>query len=883
MAENIYKSLDLNGNEITKTNKVEILQDAVNPNDATRKSQTETIASNAAQGILVTSSAGSSNSTAYTSQTMNGFLSGKQDNMSIHSSSTAFAEIVNGNQIKITRLTTNEVAIDETSATLAEALGSTCNFSGGVWTCVGKPLQQGDMLIIKNATSVKERSWVVNGNNNGDFEDFTELNMDYDEAVIRAMFSNGAFLDYDTASGVFSVRTGTGNQDLGAQTLPMDSTKFQVLSVSNDNVESSILALESLIQAVDNAASGGTTTVNTRIDNLSGVPGSNLQTFSNGVFSDNSTIKATLQQSENLHVASSQDRVAIRQEATTQAASEAAALNAEKQLRIQQGDALQQNIDTVSQTQTSDKQALTNTINTNNVNRIAAENALDARLDTVEGDDTVVGSVANAKKVAQDNAQAYTDQQVAAEANARTAAFNALDLKVDNLAEGDVQFVGQILANGEISIRQARIDANDTRNAADFNNVALSAGEEFIFAANTSVTYTDGTVVAYEQGDKLMVVDDVTAGTLVESQVNVVPNNVTGLAIANVGSSTIELDGSNQLAVIDDSIGRDQLDSSVESDIDDKRSLTQSNSISSPSDTHFVTDTGVSADQNVYFKRSSNTTDALTGTKRTLLSELLLSTAGSGDAANPVFAHAGTFATHYDGNCLDLSVAIGGLNAEANANATSSVYATGVYALARGTQQGINAGITGVAQGAGISNIGVTGFGQTGGVGKDRGGVFSISDVDFITYAGLRALNPISEPDVALIADAGYASSAKAFYAIGETVLAGDLSVTGDADFTGSKVDVPSATEDSNAVNLGDIKAREAIYEFDLTDGVAKDVPTTLDLDKVIWRVVDDNTSVTVDVQLDSANSKFIVTATGGSLAGVRLLAQVLSCSVTAV
>lgn len=892
MAEQIFKNLDLNGNEVNQTSKVEILQDASSPNDATRKSQTETIASNAAQGILVTSGASSSNSTAYTSQTINGFLAGKQPNMSIHSSSSAFAEIVGGNQIKITRLTTNEVAVDTVSTTLSQAVGSTCTYSSG-WTCVGKPLQEGDVLIIENATDSQQRSWILNGNANGDLTDFTRLQTDYDDAVIKAMFGNGAFLDYDTLSGVFSVRTGTGNQDLGAQTLPMDSTKWQVLAADNTNVELSLLALESLIQSVDQNASSGSTTLSTRIDNLAGVSGAQMGEF-NGVLPDNVSIKAVLQSSESLHAGSSLDRAAIRAEANAQANTEAAALASEAAIRTSNDSTLQSNINTLSATQVADKAELVNTINTNNVNRVAADNALDARLDTVEGDDTVVGSVANAKKVAQDNAQAYTNQQVTAEANARTAAVNALDLKVDNLAEGDVQFVGQILANGEISIRQARIDANDNRNAADFNNVALSAGEEFIFAANTSVTYTDGTVVTYEQGDKLMVVDDVTAGTIVESQVNVVPNNVTGLAIANVGSSTIGLDGSNQLAVIDDSVGRNQLNSSVESDIDDKRSLTQSNAITSSSDTHFVTDTGVGADQNIHFRRSSNTTDALNGTKRTILGELLLSTSGSGDPSAPAFAHTATFATHYDGNCSDLSLAIGGINAEASANSSSAVYATGVYALARATQNGINAGITGVGQGAGISNIGVTGFSQTGGAGKDRGGVFSVADVDFTTYAALRSLNPISEPDVALIADAGYAPTSKAFYAKGQSILDGDVTVTGDVDMSTGYINgqgvqvvpsitVPSATQDANPVNLGDIKAREAIYEFDLTDSVVKSVPSVLDLDKVLWRVVDDNTSVTVDVQLDADVGQFLVTATGGSLSNVRLLVQELSCSVTSV
>jgi len=161
MTEQIYKNLDFNSNEILDTSKVEINQDAAGANDAVRRSQSETIAATAAQGILVTNSGAASNSTAYTSQTMNGFLSSKQDNMSIHASSTAFAEIINGTEIRITRLTTNEVAVDSTSANLAEAIGSTCNFSAGAWTCQGVPLQVGDVLIIENWMIYPELSTVV--------------------------------------------------------------------------------------------------------------------------------------------------------------------------------------------------------------------------------------------------------------------------------------------------------------------------------------------------------------------------------------------------------------------------------------------------------------------------------------------------------------------------------------------------------------------------------------------------------------------------------------------------------------------------------------------------------------------------------------------------
>ena len=112
-------------------------------------------------------------------------------------------------------------------------------------------------------------------------------------------------------------------------------------------------------------------------------------------------------------------------------------------------------------------------------------------------------------------------------------------------------------------------------------------------------------------------------------------------------------------------------------------------------------------------------------------------------------------------------------------------------------QLGINSAVTGVAQNAGISNIGITGFGKAGGIGKDRGGVFSLSDLEFLSYAGYRSANPISYPDVALIADAGTSATGKAFVAVGDSI------------FEGGSVTVPSASANTDAVNLGDIKSTE--------------------------------------------------------------------------
>ncbi len=789
-----YRGSDFNNKDLKDAKSLQLNQDAANADEAVRLSQSESIADQAAQDILVENGFSASNTTAFTSASLVSFLAAKQDNLSIHSSSTAFAEFVNGTELKIKRLVTNEVAIDSTSTTLASCLGVGCIFGGGVWAVNGVPLQVGDVLILENATSAQERSWILNGNTNGDAGDFTRLQTDYDESVIKAMFSGSTFLDYDANAGVYTLRLGIGATQVGAQTLPMDSTKFSVLSVAQDNQEKVNLALESLIVSVDNSASSGSATLGLRLDNLSGVTGSNLGSFNGSTFSDNQSIKQVLQESETKHETADADRAAVRSEFASADTALDAKIDAET-VRALSAEASES-----SARQSSDN-ALQNQINglssslaSEAATRLSADNGLDARLDVVEGDSTTAGSIAFGVQESKD----YADSKVALEALARQQQDAVLNLKIDNLAEGDITFVGQIDASGDVSIRQDRISAGDTRNGQDLMAIDLLAGETFVFSVDASLTYTDGSTVAYEAGDKIMLVDDVASGSLVEAKINAVPANATGLSVINIGSSTIEIDGSDKLGVIGDSITRTELAPGVEADIDDKRSLTADNAITSDSDTHFVTDTTDGAAQNIYYKRTSNTSDALTDTKRAILAELFVASNGSGNPLAPSFAHTGTFSTHYNGTSTDMSMAIGGGNFEANVtNPTAAVYSTGVYALAQSPQLGINSAVTGVAQNAGISNIGITGFGKAGGVGKDRGGVFALSDLDFLNYAGFRSASPISYPDVALLADAGTSATGKSLVSIGDAI------------FEGGSVTVPGAVTDTDAVNLGDIKATE--------------------------------------------------------------------------
>lgn len=104
----------------------------------------------------------------------------------------------------------------------------------------------------------------------------------------------------------------------------------------------------------------------------------------------------------------------------------------------------------------SDRQAA---ISSEQTARENADNALDARLDIIEGADTQAGSVAKALK----DAKAYTDAQIAIEQDVRDAEVTALSDRLD-IVEGD--------ATTEGSVAKAEQDAKDY---ADSLNSAMDS------------------------------------------------------------------------------------------------------------------------------------------------------------------------------------------------------------------------------------------------------------------------------------------------------------------------------------------------------------------------------------------------------------------------
>ena len=858
----IFKDTVHNDNALLDVSRLQLNDDAVNDQDAVRKSQAENIADAAVQAKKVEASANASDDTFFTSQYTNIALSGKQDVFSVDSQYFSFANNVLG----LKDLGIIRTYKDTVNTTAAEFINDSVFNGDGTITIGGETLDRLTFIFLENATSPAEKAFVYLGTDNGNLDDFVSFSIDYNQATIRSFFNKtGLGLTYSTATGAYSLDFGTTGTKLGAQTLPIDDSTFT--SVSGDNVLALLQDMETYVAAVDTAATGGQATANIRLNALSGVNGNHLQTFVHGLFTANKSIKEVLQEIENLIKTSQDTDTAIYAAMATETDRVDAAILAEK-TRAESAEAvLQTNITSESVSRASGDATLQSNLLAEAMTRSIEDTAIKGRLDIIEG--SGAGSVAKAEA----DSKAHADAIVATEQARALAAEAALDTKIDNLAEGDVQFVGVIGGSGVVSIRQARTDAGDTRNGADITSMVLEAGETFVVGVAQTVAFSDEDAVL-QIGDKLMAVDD---GAATKAKFNITQADGSAITVASVDGARIELSG-GKLDVTADSIDRTQLAATVEADIDDKRSLTVANAITSDGDTHFVSSAETGAQQNIYVKREQTSSDALTGTARTVLAELHVSSDGSGNPLAPSYAHTTTMATHYKGDCVDLSMVIAGGNFEGNGKANTATQATGVYGTATKSQLGVNVGGTFVADGAAVSNLGAFGFASTDGVGADRGVYGAVASMDVATFSGTRTADPVPHNDVAVVADAKYApAGSKALYAYGDVI------------FEGGSVTVPSASADTDAVNLGDIKSKQDIITVDLSSGNPIPITTALDLDKVPpvgdGDIKHNQVGITISVTETGNAGELVLQATGDAsavsqLTAVKVYLQEYSCAV---
>ena len=865
-----YQPIDLNGNELKSASKVELTQDAQTASEAVRKSQAENIAETEVDGRLLSDASQASSNTMFTSQYTKSALDTKQPTMEIHPDSTEFLSIVDGYKIKVEQLLVADYYIDNAASDLNSFIASvTYNGDGTITTSDSVVLDKGTIIILNLAAIPQEKSFIYAGTNNGDETDYGKLGTELNASVIRAFFSAANFLRYDSGTGIYSVAFGTGANELGGHAVPVDPTVFGAVLSSASDVQDALKKLETFINQVDTNGANGTATVDLRIDNLIGVSGSNLGTFAEGIFSQNSDVKSVLQESETAHKNATTDRALIRSQFAAADTSLQSNLDAEAVARSNADISLQQSIATETSARQAEDATLTTRIALEETTRAAADHLLDNRVSTLEAPDFVYGSVANSLKQAKE----YTDAEVLTEKTRAEAAEAALDQKIDNLAAGDIKFIGLVLSDGSLQLPANVIAAGDTRNGQHIKDVAMVPGETFVVNEAMTLSFNDSSSLVLQAQDKMLCVDSVSAGAASDSSFNVVQNTDSALTDANLDGQRIEKTAQGKLDIVDDSIGRDQLDAAIEADIDDKRSASQANAITSDGDTHFVSSSALGAQQNRYSKRTQVGSDPLSGTFRTELLEGIINTDGSGNPLALSAAHAITAATHYQGSCSDLTVLMGGGNFEANAKAGTAIQATGLYASAPKTQNGINVGLTAYANGAATSNVAVVGVAGTAGIGRDRGGLFAVADVDLEAYSAARQATPFPFNDIALTADARFGpAGCLAFYGYGDVRM------------NGGKVEVEQApSTDESVMRLADVKGKEKCFQMDLVNGSEKLVACSLDLNKAIIQVVKDNQTVEVHVQRDVANSQLKVLAVGGDLTAVRVLVKELECDVTTV
>ena len=822
---------DYNNQELRDAKSLQLNQDAVNADEAVRKSQSEQIANQAAQDILTSLAGSSSNDTAFTSAAVIAFLSGKQDNMEIDSSSTAYLQIIDGYKIKATQLLITDVEVNETYATLTSYIAGT-----------SPNKQQGDVVILTSAANNQERSWIKTGSASQNADGYTRLQTDYNVTSIRAMFSAGSFIDYDTSSGQIGVNTGTGINELGAQTLPINDSTFQ--QASGTNILDLAKSLESLILNGQTQATQATTTVDSRISSCTGVSGSNLGNFG-GRFSDDSTIKDVLAEAEQDLTSSESDRASIRSEFAAADSTLQSNINAEASARISADNAEASARLSYESFANSGRALLSNNIIAEETRATVAENALGSRLDTIEGASNIVGSIAKA----QADAQTFATNAVNDEASSRANADANLQTQIDAL-QGAFLYKGFINAEGRVQ----HIDVTDPNHNVLFESLILTEGHFYKVNADLNFTFGDSSTLEVKVGDAILGLNDVASGNVVSTDLHVGDNTESAdlLREGQLEAGILERDAGT-IKITENSLGYGKLQTSIKNDIDDKVSLTQPSAESTIGNTHVViTDSlGVAEGTQIKFTSlTSSNTDAPNGTQRMYLDIHKVYSGGNGNPTDGSRAVIRTQELEYHGDCADFSQILTVDNAELNYhNANAKTLGTSRISRTSGAHLGISTGHTASAEGSLLQNIGNLAHAQAIGVSSDIGEHGVLSNFNLETYAQWLAINPLSVAgiplDAAVVADARTATSGYAHVSLGRPSYFDPT----------QPVTIPSmhvsGSTDNSPVSKGDIKSKEYFELVDINAVNSYTVNHQLDSDKLIISIWFDGLEITSNLKVE--------------------------------
>lgn len=166
-------------------------------------------------------------------------LDAKQGSLSIAESSQGYLQL-DGDVLSVKNLLVQDVHVDNSALTLAQFVAS--GYSGSEF-------QEGDILILAASSDAQQRSFIHNGGTAGDATDFTRLQVDLSETVIRAMFSAGTGIAYNSTTGEITV-------DATSAEITADATGFTVISGANAqavfaSIDAALVSLDGRVDALE--------------------------------------------------------------------------------------------------------------------------------------------------------------------------------------------------------------------------------------------------------------------------------------------------------------------------------------------------------------------------------------------------------------------------------------------------------------------------------------------------------------------------------------------------------------------------------------------------------------------------------------------------------
>lgn len=166
-------------------------------------------------------------------------LDTKQNTLSIEAGSQNYLQL-EGDVLSVKNLLIQDVHVDNSALNLAQFVAS---------GYAGSEFQEGDILILAASTDAQQRVYIHNGGTANDATDFTRLQVDLSEAVIRGMFSGGTGIAYNSTTGEIVV-------DATSAEITADDAGFTVISGANAqavfaSIDAALVDLDGRVDALE--------------------------------------------------------------------------------------------------------------------------------------------------------------------------------------------------------------------------------------------------------------------------------------------------------------------------------------------------------------------------------------------------------------------------------------------------------------------------------------------------------------------------------------------------------------------------------------------------------------------------------------------------------